>query len=1243
MLAKSKSNLAVGHKNESNGMITGTASIVNNNKLTGLKESNDHSRSNRVISQTGETLDLINHARLSVESNKNEMADTQKNRAAGGLGSLNSKSFLNKGSKITLREVPGENDDASSKIAANRTDFFAAKLASATNEKINNYNDNDEDFVYEDLILGKSNDNNANSTVPSTALSTPAISTPANHSGNVSQGGNNMRMNSSVNQSLHVSHSNMAINGASLAQPLSLVNLNSRLSQTPDVKSDRNFSSATGNNNTSTTGAISNQPSVIIDPTKLMISQQSSRNSLNITNSQSQDIYHQKTLDVLLSQNGDTHDESGYSQDYSNESGTNYVNQQGQYNPQRQPLMGIASKSSAPVLNTHTKSMAANKRIGGNAARHASIGPGPISYRNNSNMNSNSAALPPLASSSNSYAPSESYFNADISENLSPRRKSGYNFKKQVSKNPMVEDLHNGSFEQTGLSEQYGSLANKQSGIFENYGVKKSAASQQVSNGQSHSTNNIPQQPQLRTTASRMFGKHSSASSIKRHVPKNVNLEDYIDELQDTEYDIQSNSNFNGGDSTFGTHGASYLANNNIHNNHHSQYFNSMTPSGSEIGGSNTNPQGKPNWSRASSKQVIDSKQYGYEKHAFRSNGSIHDDIRSSAHGLCADDVDEEDDDEDFDTKSDFFYNANRRKQRNSRYLSGKSLHSSHEPRNYGDNDLEPPLQSNVFTGRRIFTEDSYKNNDTTIRQPDSDEDEMTYDGEHGMQGDGDDDDDDVNSFYTINNSLAREQGTLNNPPYMGNGNKRYSKGTAPTLNLDNFSSSRVEDLGDEVSLSGTSRKTRLDQPSFPWTTMYEYSSYGTPMNNQYQNSDVSGRNDDRSPLNLYYNSLNRENGGDFNNNTNNNHNHNLNRYGSINGNLPLHGNIKNIKSLNTLQPKYQSDHNSFSPRFSPHNYKRKSNTNNIWFKFKNFIYFTFIVSFLLVLGFVSGFLLASNKELQDFEIISMDNILTTSDELLFDIVAMSFNQGLFTIAINTVDIDIFASSKYILDEPETKYIESNSDQNDKNNKNKDREDNSDDDIKETILLGTVYNLETPLEFRGGFLNRDYDMSSSSIKLKNPGKTPENEPSNPSNPSEPVSTFTTISTTISTISSSTTSIITTTLSPSMFNTVSLENTDHTHSHNGNKSDKRMIESDKNKKHGNNGDSDNNNKDSNDSDDDDDDKDKKYEQWKELIKYEFELIIRGNVYYKIPFMQTQKNINIQQQIVVNPGKQKPNLI
>lgn len=169
------------------------------------------------------------------------------------------------------------------------------------------------------------------------------------------------------------------------------------------------------------------------------------------------------------------------------------------------------------------------------------------------------------------------------------------------------------------------------------------------------------------------------------------------------------------------------------------------------------------------------------------------------------------------------------------------------------------------------------------------------------------------------------------------------------------------------------------------------------------------------------------------------------------------------INEQTPLKPRKQFSRPQLS--YSPHNFSTRKSS---WARIKHCVYFTFVVLSLLTVGFILGFLLATNKELQDFNIVVMDNVLSSSDELLFDITVSAFNPGFFAIGVQEVSLDVFAKSSHI------------------SNTVQDVEPLNP-PTKETVLLGTVYNLETPLKFEGGFIRRNYDVSVSTVKLFDPG------------------------------------------------------------------------------------------------------------------------------------------------------------
>lgn len=161
---------------------------------------------------------------------------------------------------------------------------------------------------------------------------------------------------------------------------------------------------------------------------------------------------------------------------------------------------------------------------------------------------------------------------------------------------------------------------------------------------------------------------------------------------------------------------------------------------------------------------------------------------------------------------------------------------------------------------------------------------------------------------------------------------------------------------------------------------------------------------------------------------------------------------------------------NRFNQRqYSPHNFYNPKKSSKLQV-LKNFFYFFVLVLLLLVFGFIAGFLLATTKDLQDVHILSIDDILVSYDELVFDLKVQAFNPGFVTVEVSDVELDIFAKSSHGINDF---YLPSYLD---------------DSKSVQTILLGSVTKFETPLEFSGGFFNRNHSLSKGELKLIHPGR-----------------------------------------------------------------------------------------------------------------------------------------------------------
>lgn len=270
-------------------------------------------------------------------------------------------------------------------------------------------------------------------------------------------------------------------------------------------------------------------------------------------------------------------------------------------------------------------------------------------------------------------------------------------------------------------------------------------------------------------------------------------------------------------------------------------------------------------------------------------------------------------------------------------------------------------------------------------------------------------------------------------------------------------------------------------------------------------------------------------------------------------------------------------DFNQYTEFYSPHDYYANKNKNmapmymakytdsskkpkTLWERVKRFLLLLFWTLALIMIGVGLGALLVSSTELQEFSVLDMYNGIVTQDEIIFDMSCIAHNPTLFNVYVEKSNLDIFAESEYLT---------GGNDEND-----------GDDESRETILLGSVYGFETEMVFKTGIFWRHFDIARTSIKLKNPGMTDELLVANNQVLEDPNVSDRKVRTTLQPTATS----------------VSIETLPSR-------------------------------------------KDTKLKKWKDICKYEFTLIVKGVAYYEAPMRKGQKSLPVQYQVVVNKGKHK----
>lgn len=131
------------------------------------------------------------------------------------------------------------------------------------------------------------------------------------------------------------------------------------------------------------------------------------------------------------------------------------------------------------------------------------------------------------------------------------------------------------------------------------------------------------------------------------------------------------------------------------------------------------------------------------------------------------------------------------------------------------------------------------------------------------------------------------------------------------------------------------------------------------------------------------------------------------------------------------------------------------------------YTFFAFVL--LLAIGFISGFLLATLKELQRVRIADITHVVLSEDEMVFNMAIEAFNPGFLLVAIDKVELDLFAKLLYVDGEP---LVVSTA---------------VPVPPPQTVLLGRIHELELTLTYDGGIFSRRVVRDVTEVKILHPG------------------------------------------------------------------------------------------------------------------------------------------------------------
>lgn len=152
----------------------------------------------------------------------------------------------------------------------------------------------------------------------------------------------------------------------------------------------------------------------------------------------------------------------------------------------------------------------------------------------------------------------------------------------------------------------------------------------------------------------------------------------------------------------------------------------------------------------------------------------------------------------------------------------------------------------------------------------------------------------------------------------------------------------------------------------------------------------------------------------------------------------------------------------------------------------------------LLVISGAIGFLFATTQPLTDVEILALQHVVATEQELILDMVVRARNPNIVVISVESMNVDLFAKSKHSEDDSDWwngHLLSSHVEQRRRAIRGihtlDDSPDDPYDDPDETkiTLLGRVFDFDSPLIFNGSPFKHTRSNSTGELRLAQPGKT----------------------------------------------------------------------------------------------------------------------------------------------------------
>ncbi|KOS21438.1 Vacuolar segregation protein 7 [Escovopsis weberi] len=143
----------------------------------------------------------------------------------------------------------------------------------------------------------------------------------------------------------------------------------------------------------------------------------------------------------------------------------------------------------------------------------------------------------------------------------------------------------------------------------------------------------------------------------------------------------------------------------------------------------------------------------------------------------------------------------------------------------------------------------------------------------------------------------------------------------------------------------------------------------------------------------------------------------------------------------------------------------------------------------LLVITGAIGFMFATSQPMSGIEIVSIKNVVTSQQVLIFDVTVKAHNPNIVVVTIDHANLEIFAKSEYAgvdsdwsdLDGPPRDTVRPFDDP------TNDPPAGDGDDSRPNVLLGRITELDSPLTFEGSLFHQGTSSSTGQMQLAFPG------------------------------------------------------------------------------------------------------------------------------------------------------------